>query len=74
MTPHVKDEHIGSFSYMKEAHMKENGEERMEDVGVWPNGHAFWVFSCPKSQKHFSPKMGFPQIQIYFPYSSIPMQ
>ena len=25
--------------------------EQMKNVGVWANGHAFWVFSCPKSQK-----------------------
>ena len=28
MTPNVKDEHIGSFNCMKEAHVKENGEEK----------------------------------------------
>ena len=50
MTPNVKDEHTGSFSCMKEAHVKENGEEKMENMGVWPNGHAFWVFTFPKSQ------------------------
>ena len=29
--------------------------EKIKNVGVWENGHAFWVFSCPKSQKRFSP-------------------
>ena len=41
--------------------------EEMENVGVSPNGHAFWVLTCPKCQKHFSPKMGFPQIRISLP-------
>ena len=25
--------------------------EKIKNVGVWANGHAFWVFSFPKSQK-----------------------
>ena len=25
--------------------------EKMKNIGVWENGHAFLVFSCPKSQK-----------------------
>ena len=25
--------------------------EKMKNVGVWENGHAFLVFSCPKSKK-----------------------
>ena len=41
--------------------------EEMKNVGVWPNGHAFWVLTCPKSQKRFSQKWVFPQIQISFP-------
>ena len=33
--------------------------EEMENVSVWPNGHAFWVLTCPKSQKRFSPNLNF---------------
>ena len=25
--------------------------EQMKNLGVWANGHSFWVFSCPKSKK-----------------------
>ena len=48
--------------------------EEMENVGVWPNGHAFWVLTCPKIQKRFSPKMGFPKFKFPPHTLPIPMQ
>ena len=66
-------------TYHRKIHGGENSSQaslcekkKMKDVGVCPNGPTFWVFTCPKSQNWFSPKMGFPQIWISFPYSSHP--
>ena len=39
--------------------------KKMENVDVWPNGHAYWVLTCPKSQKRFSPNSNF--LPILFP-------
>ena len=41
MRKNVKDEHTGSFSCMKETNVKENGEVKMENMGVWKNGLIF---------------------------------
>ena len=63
----MSEEHIADKKREGKSAPKLSLREEMEDVGVWPNGHAFWVLTCPKSQKCFSPKIGFPQIRIYFP-------
>ena len=43
MTPNMKDEHTGSFSYMKEAHVKENGEEKWK---TWVYDQMGMHFGC----------------------------
>ena len=48
--------------------------EQMKNACVGENGHAFWVFTCPKSQNWFSPKMGFPQFEFPAHTPPIPMR
>ena len=48
ISKNVKDEHTGSFNYMKKTNVKENGEVKMENVGVWQNGMHFWAFFLPR--------------------------
>ena len=58
MGKNVQDEHTVSFSCMKETNVKENGEVKMENMGVWQNGIRFWAFFLPRKLEHVFPKMG----------------
>ena len=58
MTPNVKDEHTGSFSYIKEAHVKENGEENGKR-GCMAKWACILGVNLPQKSKTFFPKNGF---------------
>ena len=47
--------------------VKENGEEKMENVDAWQNDIRFWALSLPRKSEHVFPKMGLCPIRIWFP-------
>ena len=55
----MNEEHTADKKCEVKSAPKLSLREEMEDVGVWPNGHAFWVLTFPKSQKRFSPNSNF---------------
>ena len=70
MTPNVKDEHTGSFSYMKESHVKENGEEKWKTWVYDPMGMQFGCFLASKVKNVFPQKWVSPNsnlLSILFP-------
>ena len=72
MSKNVKDEHAGSFSCMKNTNVKENGEVKMENVGVW---HSFLaIFLAKEVRTHFSKTRSSAQFEfvpILFPLHAI---
>ena len=48
----------------KKTNVKENGEVKMENVGVWQNGMRFWAFSLPRKSEHAFQKWVLCPIQI----------
>ena len=64
MTPNVKDEHTGSFSCIKESHVKENGDKKWKTFVYGQMGMHFGCLLAPKVKNGFSPIMVFPPIQI----------
>ena len=60
MTPKVKDEHTGSFNYIKESHMKENGDEKWKTFVYGQMGMHFGCLLAPKVKNVFPQKWVFP--------------
>ena len=69
MTPTVKDEHTGRFSCMKEAYVKDNGEEK--------NGKRGWMAKWACILGVYLPqksKLNFPKFKFLAHTLPIPMQ